>query len=161
MSDGLTDKETKERGEVKAKAKPRKRYDKRLLEAQAEVAEELAIQKDEARGIINPLPHHLKRANASAQIRALWPDGTLFILVSEIAAGVRKATREQLAAAKDLMDRGWGKAPETHIVGSMDQEQREAAAALTKEQLLGLLDTSAAEVAGPVVEGIVVTTPTT
>jgi hypothetical protein len=47
----------------------------------------------------------------------------------------------------------------------MDSEQREAAAALTKEQLLGLLDAGsgplATEVAAPVVEGSAVTTETT
>ncbi len=124
------------------------------------IEEEVKALRIEAKAIATD-PRGTK--GQAAHIRALWPNGALFVLVSEIASGQRKASREQMTACKELMDRGWGRAPETHIVGSMDSEQREAAAALTKEQLLGLLDSGpvATEPAADVVQGTVVPDPTT
>ena len=146
---------TKEERNKGGRPKGSKSKEKRVEESVAEL-------KLEAKSITSD-PRGTK--GQAAHIRALWPNGALFVLVSEIASGVRKASREQMTACKELMDRGWGRAPETHIVGSMDSEQREAAAALTKEQLLGLLDAGsgplATEVATDVVQGTVVTTETT
>ncbi len=151
----MADEETKEAKPKAPRLKGSKNFGKRVEESVLEL-------RAEAKSIATA-PRGAK--GAAAQIRALWPEGSLFVLVSEIASGQRRATREQLAACKELMDRGWGRAPETHIVGSMDSEQREAAAALTKEQLLGLLDAGsgplATEVATDVVQGTVVTEETT
>ena len=147
--------DTKDAKPKMGRPKGSKSKEKRVEESVAELKLEAKSTLAEPRGT----------RGAAAHIRALWPEGSLFVLVSEIAAGTRRATREQLTACKELLDRGWGRAPETHIVGSMDSEQREAAAALTKEQLLGLLDAGsgplATETATNVVEGSVVTEETT
>lgn len=81
--------------------------------------------------------------SAAAWLRAKYPNGELLNIAGEVADGSRRATREQTTMLKDLLDRCYGRSPETHLVSALPEASREAAAELTKEQLLSLLDGSA------------------
>lgn len=61
-----------------------------------------------------------------------------------ISQGEVKAAsvRDQIEATKWLAERSFGKAPETHLVGAMGEEQRDAVAELTRDQLLALVETT-------------------
>jgi hypothetical protein len=86
---------------------------------------------------VTVLPPALSMA---AQMRDSWERGRLKHVLLEIAEGRRRANREQMEAIKIILDRGWGRAPETHFVASVGPEAAEAVGALTREQLLGVLD---------------------
>jgi len=167
---------TAETKEVKLKRSRPTKADlqaKKLEEAKAVVIEDakgtvsgFEVKRDD-RGLILPgsaSPNLGKRrGSVAARIEVAFPN--ILEYAADVATGKIRASREQVTMLRDLMDRRFGRSPETHIVGAMDSEQREAAAALTKEQLLGLLDAGsgplATETATNVVEGSVVTEETT
>lgn len=51
--------------------------------------------------------------------------------------------KDRQEAIRFLTERGYGKALETHVVGAMSEDAREAAAELTRDQLLSLVGSSA------------------
>lgn len=166
----MADEETKE-AETKPKTPKRSKvFEKKLKEAEVLVAKDQSetqvttVLRDE-RGQLMPgsaSPGAIKRrGGVAAQIQALFPNIIDFAV--DVTTGKVKASREQVTMLKDLMDRRFGRSPETHLVGAMDSEQREAMSALSKEQLLGLLDSGpkAVEQVVSVVEGTVVTMQTT
>jgi hypothetical protein len=53
---------------------------------------------------------------------------------------VRASTRDRIEAGRWLGDRGWGKAAETVLSGSLSSDQQAIAAELTREQLLALAE---------------------
>ena len=135
---------------------------KKEAEVKAEVMSELSETTKASPLTFGPSATK-RRGSVAARIEVAFPN--ILEFAADVATGKIRASREQVTMLRDLMDRRFGRSPETHIVGSMDSEQREAAAALTKEQLLGLLDAGsgplATEVATDVVQGTVVTEETT
>jgi hypothetical protein len=84
------------------------------------------------------------RSNITQLCREAVEGAGLLNVLREAGEGQRKVTREQLRAIEILVTYGYGKPTETHLVGAMPEEQRDAAADLSRDQLLGLLDTSSA-----------------
>jgi hypothetical protein len=84
------------------------------------------------------------RSNITLRCREILDSADAFGVLRGAIAGQRKVTREQLRAIELLVSYGYGKPTETHLVGAMPEEQRDAAADLSRDQLLGLLDTSSA-----------------
>jgi hypothetical protein len=80
--------------------------------------------------------------NLASKFREVASRADLWGVLWEIATNQRKANREQMEAIKIILERGWGRSPETHLIATMSQEQTAAVGALTQEQLIGLLDTS-------------------
>lgn len=139
-----------------AKPKGRPKGSKSMAVKVAESAKELKAEIEEARSISGEMVRRDEQGRilpgsslatartrwlgAAAWLRARYPQGELLVIAAKIADGTARATREQTMMLKDLLDRTYGRSPETHLVGAMPEEQRELAAELTKEQLLGLLD---------------------
>lgn len=76
----------------------------------------------------------------AAEIRRTSTPERLKGLFEEVAYDPTASKRDRMEAGRWLSDHGYGKAPETHIVGAMPEELREATAELTREQLLGLIE---------------------
>ena len=84
-------------------------------------------------------------------IRERNPPEKIIAALEEIAF-TPGAKRDRMDAIKYLVERGYGKIPDTHLFGAMNEEATEAASELTKDQLLGLLDGGTA-VRAAVVDG--------
>ncbi len=106
----------------------------------------------------------------AARIRETNPPERLAEAFEAIAYDPATSPRDRMEALRWLGERGYGKTPETHLVGALSDDQRDAAAELTREQLLGLIDAGpvlaalpSGQVAGSVVidaEAQVITDPT-
>lgn len=92
-----------------------------------------------------------KPANLAARIRERTNNGEIIttFLVGLIERGLG-TVRDRVEAGKILYERGWGKSPETHLVGAMSPEQAQLAASLSREQLMALIGDP-----GPLPEGTV------
>lgn len=90
-------------------------------------------------------------ANLAARIRERTNNGEIIttFLVGLIERGLG-TVRDRVEAGKILYERGWGKSPETHLVGAMSPEQAQLAASLSREQLMALIGDP-----GPLPEGTV------
>lgn len=78
----------------------------------------------------------------AAAIRETWPAERLQHAFTEIAENPKTSNRDRMEALRWLGERGYGRTPEVHMVGALNEEQRDAAAELTRDQLLALLDTT-------------------
>ncbi len=171
--------ETKEGPKLRGRPKGSKSKLKAIEEAKREIVEEqrLGVYGSSAKPVLRDARGHLVQGSGTpnpggrpkgiaAQIRAAIPDAPE--IAAEIARGERKATREQVTMLLDCLNRGWGKPAETHLVGAMDPEHRDAVAGLSRDQLLGLLDAPRSAGAAPlatestaqIVEGTVITSST-
>lgn len=151
----MTD-ETKDQGKKKKEAKPRKAKEKDPSfedgAAEYQISEgprhPIAMRDERGRLLpgasLNPggNPSALaKFAHVSLRFREMIKKAGLDQVVEEIADGTRRGDRVQMEAIKMVYDRAYGRSPETHLVGAMDPEQREALSTLSRSELLGILDT--------------------
>lgn len=141
-----TDVAKRPRGRPKGTGRLAKLIAEKTAEIKSELAETPGIAQSLDRngrfvkGTIGNPTARPKYLSITAQFRAAAEDMNITQVIKEIGDGTRKATREQLEAIKIMLDRGYGRSAETHLVGAMDAEHREAVSSLTREQLLGLLD---------------------
>lgn len=78
----------------------------------------------------------------AARIRETNPPDRISAAFEEIAYSTKVPARDRMEALRWLGERGYGRTPEVHMVGALNEEQRDAAAELTRDQLLALLDTT-------------------
>lgn len=80
----------------------------------------------------------------AARIRETNSPERLATAFEEIAYDPNTSARDRMEALRWLGERGYGKTPEVTLVGAMTEEQRDAAAELSRDQLLALIDTGPA-----------------
>lgn len=133
---------------------------KRKIALIAEAAQEIELERsriraesallNDQRALREEKSRRPKWLPFAAQMRARFPDGQLADIAADIATGVAVASREQVTMLRDVLDRVYGRAPETHLIG---QTSDTAATELSTDQLLAILDAPETErlVAGSVV----------